>query len=334
MIVVRGFDQLPAALHGSVYAIGNFDGLHLGHRAVVEQAIGLAREEGVAAGVVTFEPHPRCHFSPGDAPFRLTPLRQKLALLEEWGLDCVVALPFDGALAATPAESFVDDGLVGGLQLSHIVVGHDFAFGHKRTGNIDLLRACGSKLGFGVTVVEAHLTASGALYSSRAIRELLQSGRPRDAAELLGRWWSIGGTVQPGDARGRDLGFPTANLLLGEHLQPSLGIYAVRATFDLDGESMCCDGAANLGLRPTFDGRTVLLEVHLLDFSGDLYDREMDVSMVEYLRPEERFADVGALIEQMKADCDDARQILARPEYAADRFSRDTPLPSRGEPLP
>lgn len=334
MIVVRGFDELPASLHGAVFAIGNFDGLHLGHRAVVDSAIAVAKEKGAPAGVITFEPHPRCYFSPGDPPFRLTPMPQKMALLEAWGLDCVVALPFDGALAATSAESFVDDGLVGGLQLSHIVVGHDFAFGHKRKGNIDLLRARGSKQGFDVTVVEAHLAASGALYSSRAIRELLQSGRPRDAAELLGRWWSIQGRVQRGDARGRDLGFPTANLTLGEHLQPSLGIYAVRATFADGDQSVCRDGAANLGLRPTFDGRTVLLKVHVLDFSGDLYDREMEVAVVEYLRPEERFADVDGLIDQMKADCDDARRILARPEYAADRFSRATPPPSRGEPLP
>ncbi len=334
MIVVRGFDQLPASLHDAVFAIGNFDGLHLGHRAVVRRAQEIAREKGVPCGVITFEPHPRRFFSPDDPPFRLTPEIRKAAVLREWGIDCLVALPFDAELAKTSAETFVESGLVAGLHLSHLVVGHDFAFGHKRSGNIDLLRERGAQSGFGVTVVEAQLAESGALYSSRAIRELLQSGRPRDAAGLLGRWWSIEGEVQHGDARGRDLGFPTANLALGDYLQPSLGIYAVRAAVMRDGVASWHDGAANLGLRPTFDGRTVLLEVHLLDFSGDLYGLRMDVDLVEYLRPEERFPDVDALIVQMRADCEEAGRILARPEYARDRFAVPAPRPVGGEPLP
>jgi len=334
MIVVRGFDQLPASLRGGVFAIGNFDGLHLGHRSVIEQARRLAGESGAPSGVITFEPHPRRYFSPDDPPFRLTPEPRKAAILESWGLDCMVAIPFDAALANTSAEDFVDLGLVGGLQLSHLVVGHDFAFGHKRGGNIALLQERGAQHGYRVTVVEAQLAASGALYSSRAIRELLQSGRPREAAELLGRWWSIEGVVQHGDARGRELGFPTANLVLGDYMQPSLGIYAVRATVRRDGAAVRYDGAANLGLRPTFDGRTVLLEVHLLDFSGDLYDAVMDVEMVAYLRPEERFANLEALIVQMHEDCDEARRILAQPESAPDRFSGMAPPPVRGEPLP
>lgn len=334
MIVVRDFGNLPADLHGGVFAIGNFDGLHLGHRAVVGRALEIARSKGAAAGVVTFEPHPRSFFSPKEPPFRLTPLAQKEAILAEWGIDCLVAIPFDATLAQTSAQGFVDEGLVGGLRVGHIVVGHDFAFGHKRSGNIPFLRARGAARGFDVTVVEAHLAASGALYSSRAIRELLQGGRPRDAAELLGRWWSIAGTVQHGDARGRDLGFPTANLVLGDYLQPSLGIYAVRAGIEVGEAMVWHDGAANLGLRPTFDGRTVLLEVHLLDFSGDLYGTNMEVAMIEYLRPEERFADLDALVAQMRLDCDETRRILGRPEYAQGRFAAGGPLPAQGEPLP
>ncbi|MEQ8247383.1 MAG: bifunctional riboflavin kinase/FAD synthetase [Alphaproteobacteria bacterium] len=334
MKVVHGFDQLPRALHGAAYAVGNFDGLHLGHRAVIDQAKDIAQARGVPCGVITFEPHPRHYFSPNDPPFRLTPLSRKVAILEDWGVDCMVAVPFDAALANTSAESFVADGLVGGLRVGHLVVGHDFAFGHKRGGNTAFLTERATAFGFGVTIVEAHLAPSGALYSSRAIRELLQSGRPGDAAESLGRWWAIDGVVQHGDARGRDLGFPTANLALGAYLQPSLGIYAVRAAVDHGGESTWYDGAANLGLRPTFDGRTILLEVHLLDFSGDLYGKRMDVAMIEYLRPEERFADLDSLIVQMRTDCANARQILALPRYAAGRFHGTTPPHTRDEPLP
>ncbi len=334
MKVVRGFDQLPAELHGAVYAVGNFDGLHLGHRAVIDRAKDIAKAEGRACGVITFEPHPRHYFSPDDPPFRLTPFARKKIILEEWGADCMVAVPFDAALANTSAESFVSDGLVGGLQIGHLVVGHDFAFGHKRRGNTRFLKEQAATLDFGLTIVEAHVAENGALYSSRAIRELLQSGRPRDAAESLGRWWCIDGVVQRGDARGRELGFPTANLELGAYLQPSLGIYAVRAAIDEDGATAWHDGAANLGLRPTFDGRTVLLEVHLLDFSGDLYGKRLDVALIEYLRPEERFADLDGLIAQMATDCANSRQILARPESAAGRFDTGAPLPARDEPLP
>jgi riboflavin kinase / FMN adenylyltransferase len=334
MKVVQGFDRLPPALHGAAYAVGNFDGLHLGHRAVINQAKEIARAHGIPCGVITFEPHPRHYFSPNDPPFRLTPLSRKAAILEAWGVDCLVAVPFDAALANTTAESFVADGLVGGLRVGHLIVGHDFAFGHKRAGNTAFLIEQAAKVGFGVTIVQAHLAPSGALYSSRAIRELLQSGRPRDAAESLGRWWAIDGTVQHGDARGRDLGFPTANLELGAYLQPSLGIYAVRAAVDHDGATTWYDGAANLGLRPTFDGRTVLLEVHLLDYSGDLYGKHMDVALIEYLRPEERFADLDSLIVQMNTDCANVRQILARPECASGRFDAATPPHAHDEPLP
>lgn len=334
MEFVRRFEGLPPELRGAVFAVGNFDGLHHGHRAVIERAKQVAQASGVPCGVITFEPHPRHYFSPDDPPFRLTPFRRKQTILESWGLDCLVAVPFDAALAATSAETFVTDGLVNGLGVGHLVVGHDFAFGHKRRGNTAFLKEQASVYGFGVTVVEAHLAASGALYSSRAIRELLQSGRPREAAEALGRWWAVDGTVQHGDARGRDLGFPTANLEMGAYLQPSHGIYAVRAGIVEDGGTTWHDAAANLGLRPTFDGRTVLLEVHLLEFSGDLYGKKMDVSFIEYLRPEERFADIDGLIAQMRADCAQAREILARPEYAPERYDAGAPAPAREEPLP
>lgn len=326
MQVVRSFDALPSDLRGAVFAVGNFDGLHRGHRAVIDQAKKIALAAGTPCGIITFEPHPRHYFSPDDPPFRLTPFLRKQVILKAWGVDCIVAVPFDAALAAMTAEIFVKDGLVSGLGVGHLVVGHDFAFGHKRLGDITFLKEQANAFGFGVTIVSAHLAENGALYSSRAIRELLQSGRPGDAAESLGRWWAVDGVVKHGDARGRDLGFPTANLELGEHLQPSLGIYAVRAGIVEGAGTTWYDAAANLGIRPTFDGRTVLLEVHLLDFSGDLYGRTLDVSFVEYLRPEERFADVESLVLQMQADCAQAREILARPDAAPTRFGAGTLL--------
>lgn len=334
MEVVRSFDALPANLRGAVFAVGNFDGLHHGHRAVIDQAKEVAREMDAPCGIITFEPHPRHYFSPNGPPFRLTPFSRKQTILKSWGLDCMVAVPFDAALAATTAESFVEDGLVAGLGVGHLVVGHDFAFGHKRRGNIAFLKEQATVFGFGVSIVAAHLAESGALYSSRAIRELLQSGRPRDAAESLGRWWAVDGIVKHGDARGRDLGFPTANLDLGDHLHPSLGIYAVRAGLVEATGTTWHAAAANLGVRPTFDGREVLLEVHLLEFSGDLYDKTLDVSFIEYLRPEERFADVESLIVQMRADCAKARDILAHPDCAPTRFGTGTPPLTREEPLP
>lgn len=320
MQVVRRFDDVPNSARGAVLALGNFDGLHRGHRAVITKAARVARDLGAGHGLLTFEPHPRRFFARDDVPFRLTPLDRKIDLLSRWGVEVLAAVPFDAALAATTAEDFIAKNLVGTLGARHLVVGHDFRFGHKRGGDTDLLRSRGPALGYGVTVVPAQLAESGALFSSRAIREFLGSGRPRDAAELLGRWWCVGGVVQYGEALGRQLGFPTANLTLGEHLQPSLGIYAVRAGLIEGGRRRWYDGAASLGVRPTFDGKGVLLEVFLLDFSGDLYGQPMDVAFVEYLRPEERFPDVDGLKRQMATDCLRARAILADPRYSLTRF--------------
>ncbi len=320
MQIFRSFEALPAGAAGAVYAIGNFDGLHRGHRAVVAEAARVAAESGAKHGVITFEPHPRSFFAPKDSPFRITPFDRKAELLARWGVDLVAAVPFDAALAATSAADFVERHIVGGLQAKHLVVGHDFAFGHKRSGNVEYLRRRGAELGFGVSVIPAQLAETGALYSSRAIRELLGSGRPRDAAEILGRWWCVRGTVRRGYARGRDLGYPTANLHLEEHLQPSLGIYAVRAAVTEAGGRRWYDAAASLGVRPTFNGKGVLLEVHVLDFSGDLYDRTLDVAFVEYLRPEERFPDIDSLKRQMAADCLRSRAILADRRNSLERF--------------
>ena len=319
MQILRSFGELDSGSRGAVYAIGNFDGLHRGHRAVIEAAGRIARQKGVPCGVITFDPHPREYFSPGDNPFRLTPVAAKMAMLESWGVDLVVDVPFDATLANTSAEDFIRMNLVNQLGVSHITIGHDFGFGKDRQGNVSMLIDYGKKCGFGVQILDAQIADSGALFSSRAIRELLQSGRPREAAVLLGRWWSISGVVGHGEKRGRSLGYPTANLSLGAYMQPSLGIYAVWAR---NKTSSCWQkGAANLGVRPTFKGREVLLEVYLLRFAGDLYGKTLEVSLVEYLRPEERFADIESLKNQMAEDCSTSERLLNLPDYAIDRFS-------------
>ncbi len=275
--------NLDDAARGGVYAIGNFDGLHRGHQSVIFESGRVAAALGAAHGVLTFEPHPRSYFRAGGPAFRLTSLARKAAGLDSWGVDRLVAIPFDAKLAGTLAQDFVLDVLVGGLGLRHAVVGYDFTFGQDRRGNAVLLSQMADMEGFGVGVVEAASAQDGEIYSSSVIRQALREGRPRDAARGLGRWWSVEGTVQHGEARGAKLGFPTANLELGSYLEPALGVYAVRTMAAPGGPWF--PAVANLGLRPTFGGGGVLLEVHLLDFDGDLYGRELQVQFVDYLRP-------------------------------------------------
>ncbi len=302
--------NLPEELRGGVYAIGNFDGLHRGHQAVIFESGRVAGELGVAHGLLTFEPHPRSYFRPGGPAFRLTSLARKSAVLESWGVDRIIAIPFDAALAGTLAQDFVLDVLVKGLGLRHAVVGYDFTFGQHRRGNAAMLNQMAEMEGFGVSIVEAAVEPGGETYSSSAIRRALREGRPRDAARGLGRWWCVEGTVRRGEARGAKLGFPTANLELGDYLEPALGVYAVKAALESGGPWF--RGVANLGHRPTFGGGGVLLEVHLLDFEGDLYGKELQVEFVDYLRPEKKFDGLDSLKAQIAADCEAARQVLAK----------------------
>ena len=204
------------------------------------------------------------------------------------------------------------------LGASHIVVGHDFAFGHKRSGNINMLKEFGVKLNFRVSVVSPQMNKSGSLFSSRAIRELLKSGNPRDAAIALGRWWTVEGVVEHGEKRGRKLGYPTININLGEYLEPSLGIYAVWVR--IKNTDKWLKGAASLGFRPTFEGASVLLEVHLLNFEGVLYGKHVEVAFMEYLRPEEKFINIDSLKMQMANDCDDSLKLLDSKDYSIDYF--------------
>jgi riboflavin kinase / FMN adenylyltransferase len=305
-LVVR--DAAPAgALRGAVLAMGNFDGVHRGHRAVIAAALDRARDRGKPAAVLTFEPHPRAFFHPGEPLFRLTDEAAKLRLLASTGLDGTVVLTFDAALAGTTAEDFVARILVERFAVSAIVIGFNFHFGKNRAGSPDFLAAQGRKYGFAVDVVPP-FQLNGRPVSSGPIRDALAAGRLDDAAELLGFPWFVSGAVMHGDKRGRELGFPTANLTLDPACGLRHGIYAVRV--GCGGHRY--DGVASFGRRPMFDTGAVLLEVFLFDFSGDLYGKSIDVAFVAWIRQEEVFGSVGELVRTMKADAAKARTALAR----------------------
>jgi riboflavin kinase / FMN adenylyltransferase len=316
MIVLHGIDHVPPDARGAALAIGNFDGVHRGHQALLRAARAAAGRQG-KAGVILFEPHPREVFQPDKPHFRLTTLARKLELLERYGMDIAVVLRFDAGLAGLSADAFIEQVLVQALGVAHVVVGYDFRFGKGRAGDPEMLRRGGAAHGFGVTVV-AQVAEAGEVFSSSAIRAELAQGDVRGAAEMLGHWWRVTGTVVGGAKRGAGLGFPTANIVLPPSTALAHGIYAVRVT--ADGETHAA--AAYLGTRPTFDDGAPVLEVFLLDFDDDLYGREIAVDFVDYIRGDRRFESVEALKAQMQADCDQARAVLerapAKPAVAAD----------------
>jgi riboflavin kinase/FMN adenylyltransferase len=311
MAIFRHTDDLPPEARGAVVAIGNFDGVHLGHRALLAEALRLAEDLGAPLGVLTFEPHPRSVFRPEDPPFRLTPLRARTHALEALGVEHLYVLHFDLSFAAETAESFVRRILVEGLAARHVVVGRDFRFGHKRAGDAALLERLGRHLGFGVSALAPVAAVDGVVYSSSTIRRYLSEGRPDEAARLLGRPWQIEGRVEAGDARGRDLGFPTANLGIDGYLVPALGAYAVRVMIDEAEDSAWRPAVANLGWRPTVDGSRILLEAHLFDFASDLYGRHLRIRLFGFLRPEKKFDGLEDLQAQIARDCHQARVLLA-----------------------
>jgi riboflavin kinase / FMN adenylyltransferase len=295
--------------------MGNFDGLHRGHATLIGEARDRARATGVPAAVLTFEPHPRSVFMPEGDPFRLTPFRVKEREIARLGVDILFVQHFDLAFARKSAESFVDDVIRGAIGATHVVVGHDCTFGNRRRGTPELLRAAGVEHGFGVTVVEPVRGSDATAYSSTRIRELLKEGKPREAAAQLGRFWEIDGRVMVGDRRGRTIGFPTANLGLGEYLRPAFGVYAVRISGDGPDDAFAgriVGGVANLGLRPTVGTPEPRLETYLFDTDADLYGRHLRVSLVDFIRPERKFAGLDALKAQIAKDAASARAILAR----------------------
>jgi len=304
--VVR--DDAPAgALHGAVVALGNFDGVHRGHRAVI--AVAQKRAAGLSkpAAVLTFEPHPRDFFNPKEPLFRLTDEEAKLRLLASTGLDGAIVLTFNAALASLTAEDFITRILVGRFGVSGAVIGFNFHFGKNRTGSPDFLTAQGRKLGFTVDVVPP-FTFEGNPVSSGPIRDALAAGRPEAAAALLGFPWFVTGEVIHGDKRGRKLGFPTANLKLGAACGLRHGVYAVRVAHG----GRRYDGVANFGRRPMFDTGAVLLEIFVFDFSGDLYGARIDVAFIAWIREEKAFGSLDELVRAIEQDAQAAREALAR----------------------
>ncbi len=313
MRIFRHYDRIPPEARGAVAALGNFDGLHRGHRVVIAAAGRRALELGAPLGVLTFEPHPRQYFQSSTAPFRLTPFRAKMRMLEEIGVDCVLNLRFGPDLAGMKAEDFVTDVLAGGLGISHLAVGPGFVFGKGRQGDTALLHRMAAERDFGFTEVQAALDgAAGRMFASTDIRVLIRRGEVDLAARALGHIWEIEARVQHGDSRGEAMGFPTANMPLEGGLHPGPGIYAVRVGI-ADGRNMTWhDAAAYIGTRPTFAGETMLLEVYLFDYTGDLYDRRLRVAFVGAVRKDQAFDSPEALKIQMAADCERARDLLAQ----------------------
>jgi riboflavin kinase/FMN adenylyltransferase len=308
LTLIEGWETVPEPCRHSSFAIGNFDGVHRGHQAVLARAIDYARAQGCAAGVMVFEPHPRKFFQPEKPFFRLTSLERKLALFERAGLDFAAVLPFDARLASLGAEQFVEAVIVEGFAAAHVVTGASFFFGKGRDGNPAVLKALGERHGFAVSTV-APVGDSGEIFSSTRIRELLAEGDVKSAGEMLGHWWRVSGVVQSGAGRGTGLGYPTANIALDEGQSLKHGIYAVWVYHA--GQRYA--GAAYLGTRPTFDAGAPVLEIFLLDFSGNLYGARIEVEFIAFVRGDAKFKSAEALIEQMNRDCARSREILMQP---------------------
>lgn len=298
---------MPESLRGAIIALGNFDGFHLGHQAVAGEAIAWARAEGRPAIIATFDPHPVRYFAPDAPPFRLTTLDQRSELFEAAGADAMLVFAFGKELASTSAEDFIRELLVHRLGAAGVVTGEDFTFGKGRGGNVALLAEFGATLGLRARAV-GPVSEDGAVVSSSRIRDALRSGDCGEATHLLTRPFAIRGLVEHGAKLGRSIGYPTANLRLGNYLRPAYGIYAVTGL--LPGGQVV-HGAANLGIRPSFDPPIELLEPYFFDFSGDLYGQEIEVALHHYLRPEAKFDSLEALTAQMEQDCLTARKLLS-----------------------
>jgi len=309
MQIIRDYAYVNEADRGASVAIGNFDGVHIGHRSVIDIARRAGEDIGAPLGVLTFEPHPREYFAPDAPPFRLMNPEARAHRLEKLGVEKLYQLNFNANLSALTPEDFAANVIRDGLGLKHVVVGADFCFGKGRAGNAADLQRFGKDMGFGVTIAQL-LEGDQGEVSSTAIRQALSDGRPRDAAAMLGHWHRIEGEVVGGEQRGRELGYPTTNMSIEGLHPPRFGVYAVLVDV-LDGPHKgSYHGAASLGIRPMFNGEVPNLETFIFDFSGDLYGTELSIALIDYLRPEETFDSLEAFIAQMDADCAKARDIL------------------------
>lgn len=327
MEIIRHIDDIPRAGKGAVGVLGNFDGFHRGHQVVVGEAGRLARKLKKPLMVIMTEPHPRSFFNPDAEPFRLTPFRERLALLETFGVDIAVVLHFDAALSNLTPEIFAGDILKNGLDISHVVVGYDYRFGKGRTGDVGVLKELGEKFNFGVIEIPPVPIgiegAAGQPYSSTLVRAALKDRKPRKAAAFLGHWWTINGKIMDGEKRGRKIGFPTANIEIRDSIVPGYGVYAVRAMVEGAGDALI-DGVANIGVRPTFGEEKLILEAHLFDFGGEHYGRHIRLHFIGGIRPEQEFENLEALKAQIARDCKSAQILLNDPENAHNRLSPPT----------
>lgn len=304
--VVHSWKGLTDADKGAAVALGNFDGVHRGHQRVIAGAAKGAQTHGCPLGVISFEPHPRRLFHPDEPTFRLMTAHQQAGALAALGVDRFYVLPFDYEMASFTDREFVEKVLVQGLGVRHIAVGFDISFGKGRTGSPDAMRAYGEEFGFTVSVAEA-VGNGGEKYSSTAVREALREGRPKVAAAILGRPFAIEGVVRRGKQLGRQLGFPTANVMLGDYVVPRFGVYATRTRLP-DGREIA--GAASLGVNPTTGEEEPRLEVWLFDFDEDLYGQVIETDLIAYIRPEEKFDSIETLVEQIRRDEAAARALL------------------------
>jgi riboflavin kinase/FMN adenylyltransferase len=319
----RHYHRIAPTARGAVVAIGNFDGVHRGHQAVLRDAAALAAAAAAPLALLTFEPHPRRLFQPDAEPFRLTSLRAKARLLAGLGVAHLFVQRFDRAFSQLTAEDFIDRVLLDGLGAAHVVVGTGFRFGKGRGGDVDLLRRRGTAAGFAVSEMAPVRDPDGVPYASTRIRAHLRDGAPELAAVLLGRAWEMEGRVVHGDRRGHSIGFPTANLAPGAYLRPAHGVYAVRAA--VADEDRWIDGVANFGRRPTVGGGDPVLESHLFDFDADLYGRRLRVALHAFLRPERKFDGLEALRAQIAQDREQAAQLLR--QAPAQPPPQQSPLP-------
>lgn len=310
MRIVRDYSFVAPEDRGASAAIGNFDGVHLGHQSVIDMARSQAQAIGAPLGLVTFEPHPRQYFAPDAPAFRLMGREARANRLAKLGIERLYELNFNAALAGLSPRDFAQDVIADGLGLKHVVVGADFCFGKGRSGTAQDLQAFGAEMGFGVSIATL-LSGSAGEVSSTAIRTALAEGRPRDAATMLGHWHRIEGEIIGGEQRGRQLGYPTANMSIDGLHPPRFGVYAVLIDILNGPHAGQYHGAASIGVRPMFNGERPNLETFIFDFSGDLYGADASVALIDYLRPEARFDGLPALIAQMDADCAKARSILA-----------------------
>jgi riboflavin kinase/FMN adenylyltransferase len=305
--VVHGWKHLAAADQGAAVALGNFDGVHLGHQAVIAEVGAAARKLGAPLGVISFEPHARMHFEPDAPPFRLSHPHQLARIVEGLGVERLYLLPFGVEMANFSDHDFVADVLAKGLGVRHVGVGFDITFGKGRTGDPEAMRRYGREFGFGVSVAEA-VTVDGVKISSTAVRQALREGHPGVARAILGRPFAIEGVVQKGRQLGRKLGFPTANVPLGDYVAPKFGVYATRTRL-ADGRHL--GGVANIGVNPTTGEVDPRLEVWLFDFDEDIYGETIETELIAFLRPEEKFPSIAVMVEQIWRDAAQARQRVA-----------------------